>query len=140
MTLDAAKHTSIILQQHDYNMYKTFSTVTTCTQLEYRSKFHPAAELEPILKHHNLWNCTKLILLQGSAITLQQLDPAVYKIYVSLGLKRGNHKGATNQPDPSHTLVSKGLDHGFTIPITTKAASTINMGFWFPSRLFRVSQ
>ena len=100
-----------------------FKALTPGTQLEYGAEFRPTSELEPILKHHSLWDRTKTILQQGSTIPLQPSDPAVDKLDVQLGLQRGNHKGATQQPKLLHKLVSKDVNHAFALPITMEAAA-----------------
>ena len=95
MSMDAAKHNSTILQQHGFDIPAVFNAITAGTQLEYGSEFRPASKLEPILQNHSLWERTKRLLQHGSTIPLQQSDPEIDKLDVSLGLQRGNHKGAT---------------------------------------------
>ena len=100
--------------------------------MEYGFEFRPASELQPILQHHELWDRTKSLLEKGSHIPLKPSEPTKDKADVKLGLERGNHKGATQQPKLLHKLVSKDVNHAFALPITMEAAAQIKDGMWAP--------
>ena len=132
LTKEAAVHNSAIIAAHKYDLLETFKSTTKNTQLAYGSEFRPAKDLEPILHHHQLWNRTKQLLLKGSTIPLLVSNPDLDKKDVTLGLQRGNHKGAKNQPKLLHKLVSKDVDHAFAMPITMETAESIKDGLWAP--------
>ena len=129
---NAAKHNSSILAQYDYNLENTLAAVSPGTQLEFGSEFRPVSDLQPILKHHPLWKRVKAILTQGCTVLLTPMDDKTEKEDMTLGLERGNHKGALNQPKELITLVQKDVTHGYALPVEKEAASKIEGGAWAP--------
>ena len=48
------------------------------------------------------------------------------------GIRRGNHKGATNQPKVLESLITKDVHHAFALPITIDTATKIKGARWAP--------
>ena len=132
LTEEAATHNSALIKSHDFDLTTTLNKLTPGTQLQYGSEFRPASELKDILHFHPLWKKTERLLTQGSIIPLLPSNPIADKEDVALGLKRGNHKGANNQPAVLHKLVEKDVTHGFALPIDINTASNIVGGAWAP--------
>lgn len=59
---------------------------------------------------------------------MKDIDSTIDKLDVSLGIKRGNHKGATNQPGVLHKHVTL----GFALPITIDTATKMQRGICAP--------
>ena len=129
---NAAAHNSHILAQHDHDLEKTLAAVSPGTQLEFGSEFRPVQDLQPILMHHPLWQRTKAILTQGCKVHLVPIDKDTEREDLIIGLERGNHKGALNQPKELITLVHKDVTHGYALPINGDTATKINGGAWAP--------
>ena len=132
LTKKAAAHNSRILARHNHNLHDTLAAVSKHTQLEFGSEFRPTHDLEPILCHHPLWPRAKAILNQGCTVSLSPIDESTEHEDITLGLQRGNHKGALNQKDDLHTLLHKDVTHGYALPITKDAAQQISGGAWAP--------
>ena len=129
---DAALHNSAILEQHNYDLDATLSATAKGSHLECGSEFRPATQLEPLLKDHPLWHRTKCLLNDGCSIPLTPMDTTLAHQDLTLGIARGNHKGALAQQKLLHELVTKDVAHGFALPITTEAAKSIQGAAYAP--------
>ena len=61
---------------------------------------------------------------KGVEIPLSPMDPEKEITYNKTTLERGNHKGATSQPDLLNELVTKDIQHAFVLPFFTSSSST----------------
>ena len=131
-TTEAAAHNSSILAQHNFDLVATMDAHAQGTHLQYGSEFRPSINLEELLQHHPLWMRTQAILDSGSKMPLQPMDPLLEQEDLLLGLKRGNHKGATLREPLLNKLVTKDVTHAFALPISTDSAEKIKDGRWAP--------
>ena len=132
LTREAANHNSTILSHHNHDLANTLAALAKNTQLEFGSEFRPTSDLEPILANHPLWPRTNAILTQGCSVQLDDMDESTAQEDVSLGLQRGNHKGALHQKRDLQSLLEKDLHHGYALPINEETAKKIVGGAWAP--------
>ena len=90
------------------------------------SEFRPAPILEQLLSLHPLWERFQRTITCGSHFAKQRLSQEEKKSDRLAVIARGNHKGATANPEALRTLVKGDVLSGFAFPIPLSHGSTLN--------------
>lgn len=122
LTPDAAAHNSAIIQKYDYNFPSTIAHTTPGTQLAPGSEFRPVGDLDELCHHHPLWPRARRLISEGCDIPMTHTPDPKAREDLILGIQRGNHKGAVNQPKALQALLEKDVVHGFSLPVELSTA------------------
>jgi len=121
---EAAVHNSNILRKYNYDLTRVIAAHPN-TELSYGSEFRSPESLQPILQSHRHWNYIKSSLTHGVKAKFKKLSNSTRLDDLKAALKRGNHKSAKSWDADLMNLVTKDVQFGFQMPITTEAALKI---------------
>ena len=132
MSTAAATHNSSLLAASANHFTAALATLGTGTQMEPGSEFRPVDNLDQLCGTHSLWSRARRLISHGCDIPMDDIPDAEVHQGLTLGMQRGNHKGASNQPDVLTALLEKDIHQGFALPIRMKTAHKIKGARWSP--------
>ena len=114
VTLEAAKHNTMILEKFDYDLEKAIQAQGS-TNLSMGAELRPSNQLEPLLRHHPNFKKLEEIVQQGVIYPQTDLSEEERQQEVEEQLEKGNQKSALAED---------------ALPIVTKAfADDIKKGY-----------
>ena len=121
LTKEAADYNSKIIARHNYDLTRLIAAHPN-TEISYGSEFRPSSIIEPILKHHILWDYINNSLKNGVKTKFFKITEHQRRIDLEEAINRGNHKSAKSRPSDLSKLVDKDIKHGFQLPINIETA------------------
>ncbi len=114
-TKEAAEHNWNVLSKYE-NLGKAIDANNN-SQLSYGSEFRKATVLEPLMRHHPLWNDLKSQLTNGINYPIENLSADLRKKDVEAALEYGNHKGVGKNQEFFTSAMKNEVENGWQLII-----------------------